>query len=145
MRIVLDTNVALSALLWRGKPFGLLQAIRRRDDLRLVSSPALLTELADVLSRPSPAKQLAVIGRSARGVLTDYLEIVDVVEPKEVPRVVPADADDDHVIAVAVAAQASLVVSGDSDLLSMGRYQGIDIMSAAMALQHLSIEPAGTA
>lgn len=144
MKIVLDTNVAVSALLWRGKPHSLLQAIRQRGDLRLVSIPALLTELADVLSRPPPAKQLAVIGRSAREVLSDYLEIVDVVEPEEVPRVVPADADDDHVIAAAVAAQAVLIVSGDSDLLGMGGHQGIDIMSTAVALQHLGVEPAGT-
>ena len=62
MRIVLDTNVALSALLWRGKPHLMLKAIRERSDTRLVSSPALLAELAEVLSRPSPAKQLAAIG-----------------------------------------------------------------------------------
>ena len=60
MRIVLDTNVALSALQWRGKPYRLLEAIRQRSDMRLFSSPALLEELADVLGRASPTKQLAV-------------------------------------------------------------------------------------
>ncbi len=71
MRIILDTNVALSALLWRGKPYRLLEDIRQRSDIRLFSSPVLLAELADVLPRPSPTKQLAVIGRSAREVLAD--------------------------------------------------------------------------
>lgn len=134
--------MALSALLWRGKPYRLLEAIRQRSDVRLFSSPALLAELADVLSRPSPAKQLAVIGRSAREVLADYLEIVEVVEPDEVPRVVPGDADDDHVIAAAVTAQATLIVSGDSDLLSMGSHQGVDILSAAMAVEQIGSEDA---
>jgi uncharacterized protein len=137
LRIVLDTNVALSALLWRGKPYRLLEAIRQRSDIRLFSSTALLEELADVLSRPSPAKHLALIKRSAREVLADYIEIVEVVEPHDVPRVVPTDADDDHVIAAAVAAQASLIVSGDSDLLSLGSHQGIDILSAAMAVERI--------
>ena len=137
MRIVLDTNVALSALLWRGKPYRLLEASRQRSDIRLFSSPALLAELADVLSRPSPAKQLAVIGRSAPEVLADYIEIVEVVEPEDVPRVVPGDADDDHVIAAAVAARATLIVSGDSDLLSLASHQGIDILSAAMAVEQI--------
>lgn len=140
MRIVLDTNVALFALLWRGKPYQLLEAIRQRSDIRLFSSPALLAELADVLSRPSPAKQLAVIGRSAREVLTDYIEIVDVIEPDEVPRVVPSDADDDHVIAAAVTAHATFIVSGDSDLLSLGNHQGINILEAAMAVEQIGSE-----
>ena len=62
-----------------------------------------LEELADVLTRPSPAKRLAVIGKTAQAVLADYVEVVEVVAPTEVPRVVPGDADDDHVIAAAVA------------------------------------------
>ena len=143
MRIVLDTNVALSALLWRGKPYRLLEAIRQRSDIRLFSSPVLLAELTDVLSRPSPTKQLAVIGKSAREVLADYIEIVEVVEPQDVPRVVPSDADDDHVIAAAVTAQATLIVSGDSDLLSLGSHQGIDILSAAMAVEQIGGEATG--
>ncbi|KAB2844806.1 MAG: PIN domain-containing protein [Burkholderiales bacterium] len=44
MRVVLDTNVVLSALLWRGTPYRLLIAIRHRDEARLFSSPALLEE-----------------------------------------------------------------------------------------------------
>jgi uncharacterized protein len=141
LRIVLDTNVVLSALLWRGKPYRFLEAIVQRGDIRLFSSPALLAELADVLSRPSPSKQLAVIGRSAREVLTDYLEIIEVVEPRDVPRVVPGDADDDHVIAAAVTAYAALIVSGDSDLLSMGCHQGTEILTAAMAIELIGGAP----
>ncbi len=139
----MDTNVVLSALLWRGKPYRLLEAIRQRSDVRLVTSPALLAELADVLSRRSPAKQLAVIGRSSREVLADYLEIVEIVEPEDVPRVVPNDADDDHVIAAAVTARATHIVSGDSDLLSLGSHQGIDIVSAAMAVEQIGSEATG--
>ncbi len=143
MRIVLDTNVVLSALLWRGKPYRFLEAIRERSDIRLFSSPVLLAELADVLSRPSPTKQLAVFGRSPREVLADYIEIVELVEPDEVTRMVPGDADDDHVIAAAITASATLIVSGDSDLLSVGSHQGIDILSAAMAIEQISGEDAG--
>jgi predicted nucleic acid-binding protein len=55
MRLVLDTNVVFSALLWRGKPYQLLDALSRRPDVYLFSSPALLEELADVLARPLAA------------------------------------------------------------------------------------------
>lgn len=125
----------MSALLWRGKPYMLLEAIRLRSDVQLYSSPALLEELADVLTRPSATKRLAIIGKTAHEVLADYVEAIELVEPTEVPRVVPSDADDDHVIAAAVEAGAALIVSGDSDLLSMGNHQGIEIISAAMAAE----------
>ena len=127
------------ALLWRGKPYLLLEAIRQRSDVQLVSSAALLGELADVLTRSSATKRLALIGKTAREVLADYVEAIELVEPTSVPRVVPGDADDDQVIAAAVTAGAGLIVSGDSDLLSMGSHQGIEIVSAAMAVESVGV------
>jgi uncharacterized protein len=47
VRIVLDTNVVLSALLWRGAPYRLLDAIGQRSSTQLYSSTALLEELTD--------------------------------------------------------------------------------------------------
>ena len=70
--------------------------------------------------------------------LADYVEAVEVVEPAQVPRVVPTNTDDDQVIAAAVAAGADWIVSGDADLLSMGRYQGIPIITAAQAVQRIA-------
>jgi putative PIN family toxin of toxin-antitoxin system len=128
VRIVLDANAVPSALLWRGTPYRLLEAIRQQQHIQLVSSAALVEELAVVLT-----KRLAAINRTAREVLADYLEAIELVEPVSVPRVVPADPDDDHVIAAAVTANAELIVSGDSDLLSLGSFEGIRIVTAAVA------------
>ncbi len=135
MRIVLDTNVVMSALLWRGNPYRLVEAIRQRADIQLYTSAVLLEELADVLARPSATKRLALIGKTVRDVLADYVEAIVLIEPVEVPRVVPGDPDDDHVIAAAVAARVDLIVSGDADLLSMGSHKGIAIISAAAAVE----------
>ncbi len=139
MRIVLDTNVVLSALLWRGTPYHLLAAIRSRGDVQLYSSTALLEELADVLTRPFAAKRLALIGRSASEVLADYVEVIEMAEPATVPRVVAGDADDDQVIATAVAARADLIVSGDRNhLLPLGSHQGIAIVEATEAVRRIA-------
>ena len=81
MRIVLDTNVVISALLWRGTPYRLPEAIRQRPDAQLYSSTALLEELTDVLTRPSATKRLAVIDTTAAKVLTDYVEVIELIAP----------------------------------------------------------------
>lgn len=139
MRIVLDTNVVVSALLWRGTPYQLLAAIRQRGHVQLFSSTALLEELVDVLTRPFAAQRLTLIGRSTREVLADYVEAIEIVEPTSVPRVVAADADDDQVIAAAVAARAELIVSGDrKHLLPLGSHQGIAIVDAAEAVRRIA-------
>jgi putative PIN family toxin of toxin-antitoxin system len=138
VRIVLDTNIVLSALLWQGTPYGLLAAIRRQPDAQLYSSTTLLEELADVLTRPSATRRLALIGKTAAAVLADYVESIEWVEPLDVPRVVALDPDDDHVPAAAVASRADFIVSVDKrDLLPMGRYAGIDIVTAREALQRM--------
>lgn len=139
MRIVLDTNIVLSALLWQGTPHHLLAAIRQQPGVQLYSSKALLEELADVLTRASAAKRLVLIGKSAREVLADYVEAIELVEPIDVPRVVSGDVDDDQVIAAAVAARADLIVSGDRrHLLPIGSHQGIAIVEASEALRRLA-------
>jgi uncharacterized protein len=81
VRIVLDTNVVLSALLWRGTPYRLLDAIRQRSSTQLYSSATLLEELADILTRPSATKRLALIDKTAATVLADYVEVIELVAP----------------------------------------------------------------
>jgi predicted nucleic acid-binding protein len=97
--------------------------------------------LAEVLGRPSVAKRLAVIGRTAREVLFDYVEAVVVVDPTSVPRAVPDDPDDDHVIAAAVAARAAVIVSGDTHLVAVKRFQEIEILTVAQTIERITSRP----
>jgi predicted nucleic acid-binding protein len=60
---------------------------------------------------------------------------VTIVQPQSVPRVVSGDVDDDHVLALAVAAKAAFIVSGDrAHLLPIGRHAGIAIITPREAM-----------
>jgi putative PIN family toxin of toxin-antitoxin system len=141
VRIVLDTNVVISALLWRGAPHQLLQAIRHHPAAQLCSSPILLEELTDVLMRPAASKRLTAIGKTSHAVLTDYLEAIELFDPVQLPPV-SRDPDDDHVLACALAAHATCIVSGDRDLLTLDPFRDIRILPAREALALLT-EPRG--
>ncbi len=135
MRIVLDTNVVLSALLWRGTPYRFLQTVRQQEHAQLFTSPALLNELAEVLVRPVPAQRIALLRCAAHEILADYIEAIELVTPLTVPPVVAADIDDDQVIAAAVAAEADLLVSGDRQVLALNSHRTIRIVTPAEALR----------
>ena len=137
MRLVLDTNVVVSAVIWGGTPLKLLQAAVE-GDVELYTSPALLAELRGVFGREHLASRLAQQRSSVDQALAQYGDLAIIVSPLLTPRAVPADADDDHVVAAALAAHADLVVSGDRDLLSIGSYEGIAIVSAAEAVQRIT-------
>jgi putative PIN family toxin of toxin-antitoxin system len=136
-RLVLDTNVIIAGLLWSGPPCRLIDwAI---DDLvTLYSSPTLIAELQHTLGYPKFARRIAQALTTPAALALRYSALVTLVSPTQVPRVIPNDADDDHVIACAVAAQAQYIVSGDQHLLALGHHDRITIVNARAALIELS-------
>jgi putative PIN family toxin of toxin-antitoxin system len=134
MRVVLDTNVVVSALIWGGTPFRLIQAATA-GEIELYTSPVLLEELREVLARGHLAAKLVEQRSSVEAAIGLYGELAIRVSPLATPRTVPGDADDDHVVAVAVAARADLIVSGDkAHLIPLGSVEGISIVSSAQAV-----------
>ncbi|GHU31780.1 hypothetical protein AGMMS50256_20800 [Betaproteobacteria bacterium] len=95
-----------------------------------------MAELLDVVTREKFAKRMAAAGLTPLEIVGDIRCLATMVMPADVPRIIANDADDDHVLACALAAQAELIVSGDRHLLSLGsHYQGIAIVSPTQAVQ----------
>lgn len=132
MRLVLDTNVVASAMLWGGNPKLLLQA-RREKRVELFTSVPMLAELTDILARPKFGKKIAASTLSVDQLVDGYAELAQLVRPAPTPRIV-ADPDDDVVIGTALAAKADLLVTGDRGLLDVGAYQGVRIVRVAEAI-----------
>jgi uncharacterized protein len=133
VRLVLDTNVVASALLWGGTPRMVLQAARDKR-VRLFTSTALLTELTDVLGRRKFDRKIAASALTVDQIVDRYVALATPVQPAPTPRVAP-DPDDDVVIGTALAAKADGIVTGDKALLSVAAYQGVRIIGVAQALQ----------
>lgn len=137
LRLVLDTNVVVAGLLWNGPPRRLLQAAID-GEVELFSSAVLLDELAHTLGYLKFTKRIESFGTSIAALVAQYTALVSLVAPASVPRVVANDADDDHVIAAAVAARAELIVTGDrKHLLPIGTHQGIAIVTAREVVDRL--------
>jgi putative PIN family toxin of toxin-antitoxin system len=133
VRAVIDTNVLLSGLLWQGAPHTLIEQVRAAT-LTLVSSPALLAELAEVVARPKFQAILAQSKTNPEQMLAEVRRLAEIVDPPPLTVPVSRDPDDDAVLALAGAAQADLIVSGDGDPLVLGAYAGIRIVSPRQAL-----------
>ena len=137
MRFVLDTNLLVSGVIAAGLPRQLVDAAKA-GSFELCTSETLLAELLDVLSRSKFAARLAQAKLTPAGIVDDLRRLAIVVAPTSVPRVVPTDPDDDHVLAAALAGGADLIASGDKrDLLPLGSYQGIAIVTAREAVSRL--------
>lgn len=136
MRAVVDTNVLVSGLLWHGAPHELLEQMRA-GALALISSPALLAELETVIGRTKFDAILTRSNTSRARALVEVRQLAEVIEPPPLPQPVCRDPDDDQVLALAVAAQADLIVSGDDDLLALGSFHGIPIVTAAQAVERI--------
>jgi putative PIN family toxin of toxin-antitoxin system len=136
VRIVIDTNVLVSGLLWHGAPHALLEQARA-GVFTMVGSSALLDELAVVVRRRKFRAILARSDTDSQRMLGQLRHLIEVVDPLPLAAPVSRDPDDDAVLAVAALVRADFIVSGDNDLLTLGNYDGIPIVTPAVALVRL--------
>ena len=137
MRIVIDTNVLLSALLWHGTPHTLFNQVRA-GTVELVMSQTLLEEFAEAITRQKFAAILQRTTRTPERILNELQALAEMVVAPPLPQPVCRDQDDDAVLACALTAQADLIVSGDADLLVLKQFQGMPIVTAAQAVKRIA-------
>ena len=128
-RAVLDTNIYISGLLWRGKPYQCL-LLARSGIVKATYCDAMLAELSEKLRTKFGFSENRI-----HAVVYDYRRICERVTVSEHLKIVADDPDDDKFVECAVAAEARVIVSGDRHLLTLQEYRGIQIVTADECLQ----------
>jgi len=129
-RVVLDTNVLISAFLFGGAPREVVELIIA-GVIDCSLSPAILDEVRGVLKRP----KFGLSPRQVMSIVEELGSLCEVVNPSASIHKVIADPDDDRVLECAVEAMADAIVSGDTHLLDLGKYRDILILNPSGFLQ----------
>lgn len=136
MRVVLDTNILIGALITKGTPPDRLYQAWLRGEIEFVTSTAQMAEIAEVLARPRLQKYLDA------GEAAAIVENIDTraLVLDETPRVdLSPDPKDNPILAAAIAGHADMIVSGDKrHMLALEEVEGIPVVTAREALDRLS-------
>jgi putative PIN family toxin of toxin-antitoxin system len=130
LRVVLDTNVLISAILFGGKPRQILEKAIR-GEIRLCLSEPILEELKGVLQRSKFDYSPEMI----QFILTELMSIADFVNPSETLNVVLEDSEDNRILECAIEAKANYVISGDFHLLKLRSYRNIEVVNVTAFLK----------
>jgi uncharacterized protein len=126
LKVTADTNILISGLVYRrGKPYDLLR-MAIDGTISLTVSRHILDEMADVLARKFDATPEEIT--EAKGIVGDAARIV---QPSVQIDVIKEDPPDNRILECAVSAGADYIVTGDKDLLRLGTYDSIKILTVS--------------
>jgi uncharacterized protein len=134
LRVVLDANAYVSAIIRPGGPPGrVIDRFLRGSAFAIVLSPAIVDETLRALAYPKVRKY---IRRTVDPELwfEDIVLLSELVTGEYQIKAASSDPDDDKYLAAALEGRATHVVTGDPDLLALGEYEGIRIVSPRVFL-----------
>jgi putative PIN family toxin of toxin-antitoxin system len=127
VRIVIDTNVLISAIFWTGKPKQLLNKVRHRK-VTFITSENLLAELKEVLMRKD--KPFKLSDEEADRIVSAMRTLAETV-PTHSQVDVCQDERDNKVIECALDGKAECIISGDLHLLGLESFRGVSMMTVS--------------
>ena len=129
LQAVIDTNVLLSGILWRGVPFQLLRWAEDRH-MRIYTSLEILAEVYRVLHYPKFQQYIDNQQASPGELFAKIASLCTVVQVDQIVKGVCSDADDEKFLSCALAANVAVLVSGDKHLLDLKKYRSIHMLTA---------------
>jgi putative PIN family toxin of toxin-antitoxin system len=122
VRVVLDTNVLISAIAFGGIPRRILESVLS-GTIELCTSEALVEELRGVLQRP----KFGLSPQLVQTIISELTAVASWVVPEKRHSLIDVDPADNEVLDCAVAAEADYIVSGDAHLLRLEKCETVQI------------------
>ena len=123
-KIVLDTNVIVSGILFGGNPRSVIQSVIEGRSILYISTP-ILEEIEAVLLRPKFKLNTSIV----RNLVYEIEQISIFAESKKAINIVKKDPDDNKFIECAIASNSEFIISGDVHLLEIKKYRKIKIIT----------------
>lgn len=143
MKVLLDTNIVVSALLFNGTPRALLRGLYHAP-FQLWTSTPLLRELLSVLRREKLRNAVESTGQTPEMIATTYASRTIIVPEAGLPsQRFAADPDDAPVVATARAAKVDWLITGDHHLLQAPDQVPCEVLTVAEALRRIGIPTDG--
>ncbi|MBD1212961.1 MAG: putative toxin-antitoxin system toxin component, PIN family [Dolichospermum sp.] len=139
MKVVLDTNIWVSAIIWGGLPDQIL-LLHEQDKLTIAMSQKLLDELECTFNKRKLAPKLQALSLTVPIVINLIRESVIFYSIQELNVPELRDVDDNIILATAIAGEVDVIITGDQDLLVLVEYQGIAIKTAKDFLNEYQIK-----
>jgi putative PIN family toxin of toxin-antitoxin system len=134
MRVVLDTNVLISALFWKGKSAKILD-LAEKGAITICLTKEILDEITRVLDYPKIFKHLFKAGLSVNDVLHYVTELVEFYNDEvQLSGMIKNDPSDDKFLSCALVSRAKYIISGDSHVLKLKSFAGVSIVTPAIFL-----------
>lgn len=128
VKVVLDTNIFISALVYGGVPEKVLRMILTKE-LQVVISPVLQAELTDIMTKKFP------LSLADMYLLKEEMERSFIIVNPHMDLDVVRDNDDNRVLEAAVEGECDFIITGDQDLLELRKYKNIKIVTPAKFLK----------
>ena len=129
VRVVLDTNILISAFFWNGNERKLFRRCYDRE-FQSITSPDILNELRKVLFDKFDLPEMKI-----NEFLQDILIFSEIVFPKGSIMEVKGDPADNAVLETAILGKADFLITGDKQLLKLGSYQHVLIKRSSEVLE----------
>lgn len=141
MKVVLDTNVLISATFWEGDSSKIVKKVEDRE-IELILSKDILDEFKGVLEYKEIQEKIKNKNLEMKRTVEKIISISSIVEPKNRFNVVEGDSDDDKFLECAVESNADFIVSQDNHLLKIKEFKGIKILTPSAFLTHQALQKA---
>jgi putative PIN family toxin of toxin-antitoxin system len=139
MKVVLDTNVLVSGLLWLG-PSNKILKLAEEGKLQPCLTPSILEELCQVLDRSKFSQRIKICGASTEELIAGLCELALLFPDTNIERTVKDDPDDDKIIACAKVSGAEYIVTGDPHLLKVKQFAAISFVPPSKFLSRYARE-----